>query len=59
MSITIFLPKQRKYLCVHPTPLSWLTNVLLNAGDGKNNGIQNTVLFLNLNKSKGTECKPE
>lgn len=59
MSITVFLPKQRKYFCVHPMPLRWLTNVLLKARNKKNNGIQNTVLFLKLNKRKVTECKPE
>lgn len=57
MSVMFFLPKQSKPLCAHPMPLSWLANIVLNARDEKNNGIQNTVLFLNLNKRKATEYK--
>lgn len=53
-----FLPKQSKPLCAHTVSLSWCTNVVLNVRDEKNNGIQNTVLFLNLNKRKETEYKP-
>ena len=59
MSIMVFLPKDSKLHCAnHPMPLSWLTNIVLNVWDEKNNRIQNRVLLLSLNKRKATKYKP-